>query len=1048
MSEAHVPGRAAEGATRRRYLTIVFSDLSDSTRLAGAMEAEYYSDLLARLRELYRQVIPHHGGTVVRIQGDGLLAIFGYPDAQEDDGRRATEAALDLHERTRQMRAGSSGDARFLGLHTGIHSGLVLLEEGDAMRGRFDLLGNAPNVASRLSESAENDEILVSEETLGPQSHFFRTDAPRTLLLKGLSPLTCVPVLGRAQLQTRLEARTRRGVAVFVGRRAQLRALEHGLGVALTGRSRCIAICGQLGLGKTRLAEEFLQQSEASGCQVMRGFCEGYLGAEPLQPILQMLRSIFAIKPAMQTIEATEALDRSIDRLDPALRGHRNELLRLLSLSSGAATTSDTLLLPAQEPTRNALRDLFDALAAVRPLVVFVDDWQWADDITKQVVEAICQIRSRPILVLIATRGFEAGEADMLSASVLTLAPFDEVEATQVIQQLLPGADPFEASQIRGDAGGHPLLLEELCHSAGFAPRHVGAEGRPGSAAWLNTLIESRVQRLPAQQAEVVQCAAVIGTVVPTWLLRELTGFDADDPLIRQLADQDVIFPGDHPGTLRFKHGITRDVVYGAVGLHQRRTLHRAIAQAIAEQRMSGAPEDAYEMLAYHYGAAGMPHKAAGFAELAGDKAISASALDRAKAQFRAALAAMDQLPACSERDAHWNAVAERLGRACVFDPSREDLVIFEKAVSLAAQRHDPGALARAHYWLGYVHYALGESGPAIRHCETALRMALESGSDPLAAQARATLGQIRAAASDYDTALVLLDEACTVKRRFRSRTRPAVGLAYTLACRGSILGDRGQFDEAYACFDEAVDAVRGAEHEVEGSVLSWRAAVHLWQGRWQQARDDALAARRIAERVKGFYVFAMSYSLGACAEWMLERNAESLRRMADSTSWLEQRDKALFISLNYGWLSEAMASAGHRDEARLYAARALHRARRQDRIGEAVAYRALAALAIEEDAQHRAEHYLLRALEAAQARASPREQALTKRSQAELAMARADVAAAIGLLDESAAGFHALHMDWHLRQAEQRRMTVQRSSDRQGSAAALAQNHGVARAR
>jgi len=1031
MSETHLPFRAPEGATRRRYLTIMFSDLSDSTRLAGAMEAENYADLLTQLRELYRQVIPHHGGTVVRIQGDGLLAIFGYPDAQEDDGRRATEAALDLHERTRQMRAGSWSDAQFLGLHTGIHSGLVLLEEGDTVRGRFDLLGNAPNVAARLSAAAGYDEILVSEETLGPQSHFFQADAPRSLPLKGLAPLTCVRVLGRAQVQTRLEARTRRGVATFVGRSAQLRALEHGLGVALAGKPRCIAICASLGLGKTRLVEEFLLRAAASCCHVMRGFCESYLGAEPLQPVLQMLRSVFAIQPAMQAPEATEALDQAVDRINPALREHRGELLRLLSLAAGDATARDTLLLPAQEPTRNALRDVFDALAALHPLVVFVDDWQWADDITKQVVEAICQIKARPIQVLIATRGFEAGEADMLDASVLTLEPFDDVEAAQVIDQLLPRADPFEASQIRSDAGGHPLLLEELCHSAGFDVRTQRAERKHGGAAWLNSLIESRIQRLPADQAAVIQCAAVIGTVIPTWILRELTGIDADDPLIRQLAEQDLVFPGEHPETLRFKHGITRDVVYGAIGLHHRRALHRSVAQAIAEQRASGAAEDAYEMLAYHYGAAGLPQQAAEFAELAGDKAIAASALDRAKAQFRAALVAMDQLPASAERDSRWNAVAERLGRACVFDPSREDVVIFERAVSLAAERGDQGALARAHYWLGYIHYALGESGPAIRHCETALQMACASGWDPLAGQARATLGQIRAAASDYDAALVLLDEACSVKRRFRSRTRPAVGLAYTLACKGSILGDRGQFDDAYACFDEAVDSVRGAEHEVEASVLSWRAAVHLWQGRWQQARDDAHAARRIAERVKGFYVFAMSYGLGAYAEWMLEWDADCLRRMADSTSWLEQRDKALFISLKYGWLSEAMASAGRRDEARRFAARALLRARRKDRIGEAVAYRALAVVAVEEHAPHRAEHYLARALETAHCRASPREHVLTKMSQAELAMSRGDAAAAIDLLDESAAGFHALNMEWHLRQVEQRLAAVQKDRAR-----------------
>jgi class 3 adenylate cyclase/tetratricopeptide (TPR) repeat protein len=1023
-----VPARAA----RRRYLTIMFSDLSDSTGLARHMEAENYSELLSQLRETYRQVIPRHGGTVVRIQGDGVLAIFGYPDAREDDGRRATEAALELHERTRRLHAESFPGGRPLSLHTGIHSGLVLVEEGDAIRGRFDLLGNATNVAARLAEAAARDEILVSEETLGSEGNFFETDAPRTLLLQGLQQLKCLPVLGRATTQTRLEARTRRGVAPFVGRNTELRALEHGLAVALAGKPRCMAISAAPGLGKTRLAEEFLRSAEASGCHVMRGYCESYLGAEPLQPILQMLRAAFHIQPGTQTSAAISALDKAIDRIDPVLRAHRVEFLRVLSLSATEAKARDTLLLAAQEPTRIALRDLFDRLSALKPLVVFVDDWQWADDITRQVVEAICQLESRQILVLIATRGFEPGEADMLNAAVLRMDPLEDSESAQIIERLLPTTDPFLLSQVCHYAGGNPLFIEELCHSTQAALRDQRAPGQPGGAAWLNTLIESRVARLSEEQARIVRCCAVIGNVIPTWLLHALTGVGEDDALIQQLSDQDLIFPGDHPDTLRFKHGITRDVVYEAVGLHERRALHRAVAQAIAAQRASGASEDAYEMLAYHYGAGGLQADAANFAELAGDKAIAASALDRAQAQFRAALAALDQLPASPERDTRWNSVAERLGLACIFDPSRDAIGLFERSVALASERNDLGAMARAHYWLGYIHYGLGQSAPATHHCEIALRMAQDAGSAPLVVQINATLGQVRAAACDYDTAIALLDDASSIQRRYRSSTRPAVGLAYSLACKGSILGDRGQFPEAHECFDEAIDAVRGAAHEVEGSVLCWRAGVLLWQGFWERARDDAYEARRIAERVKSLYVFAMSNGLGSYAEWMLERDPEALHRLANATSWLEQRDKKLFISLNYGWLAEGMAIAGRFNEARCYAGRAIVRARAKDRMGEAVAYRALAGLALEGHSRHKAEHYLECAMAAADARNSPRERALTKLSQAEVAAARGAYATAMHQLGESAAAFADLRMGWHLRHVKQRLFALQ--SDRTAS--------------
>ena len=97
-----------------------------------------------------------------------------------------------------------------------------------------------------------------------------------------------------------------------------------------------------------------------------------------------------------------------------------------------------------------------------------------------------------------------------------------------------------------------------------------------------------------------------------------------------------------------------------------------------------------------------------------------------------------------------------------------------------------------------------------------------------------ATLGQARAAACDYDPALAQLDAAITVRRAHRSASRPAIGSAYSLACKALVLADRGSFAEAHACFDEALDALRGGNKVVEGSVLCWRSAVCLWQGRWE----------------------------------------------------------------------------------------------------------------------------------------------------------------------------------------------------------------------
>ena len=148
-------GGGDAGRGRRHYLTLLFADLSDSTLLGERMEAEHYSAMWAELRRLCHEIVPRHGGHIARIQGDGLLAFFGWPEPGEDDGRRAAQAALELHSGVARLGSASPQPPHgALSLHSGIHAGLVLVSEGDVERGRFELLGNVPNIAARLSALA------------------------------------------------------------------------------------------------------------------------------------------------------------------------------------------------------------------------------------------------------------------------------------------------------------------------------------------------------------------------------------------------------------------------------------------------------------------------------------------------------------------------------------------------------------------------------------------------------------------------------------------------------------------------------------------------------------------------------------------------------------------------------------------------------------------------------------------------------------------------------------------------------------------------------
>jgi class 3 adenylate cyclase/tetratricopeptide (TPR) repeat protein len=1003
-------------SSQRRYLAILFSDLSDSSRLAGTMEAEDFLDLLQELRRAYEDIVPKHGGTIVQIQGDGLLASFGYPEAHEDDGRRATEAALDLHDLVRNLRFDPfPPNLSCLRLHTGVHSGLVLLSEGDDVHGRLGLLGNTVNIASRLSHVAQSDEILVSKETLGGESHFYKTSASRALNLQGIAePIIVYGILGRAQVGTRFEARAMRGLTSFVGRQTELQALKGSLYDIIRDKPQYVAIVGPAGMGKTRLVEEFLRGSANSDCRILRGYCESYLSAEPLQPFLQILRSLLGLDHGMTAARAATVLENTLAEIDPDLLNYRLEFLRALSLDlvNGQLEARNVAL----ENTIAAICKLFDALVTSKPVVLFIDDWQWADAASRQVLEAIRRLDNRTLFVLVASRELGAGNVAVGDATVLTLAPFSADEAEEIIRQLLPGSNPFTVTKIRELSGGNPLFIEELCHSVAHdSPDHHPRIGRIHSGeAWLDKLIESRVERLQPKQIELVRTAAVIGNVIPAWLLERLTGCGENHPLVATLAAEDLIFPGEQSGTLRFKHGIARDVVYDSVGLHQRNALHKRIADTLREYGPSGTQEEAWELLAYHYGACGQVVEAAQYAESAGDKAAAASALDRAQIQYGAALSALDP-DSSQENYQRWLSIAQRLALACVFDPSRDQLEFLERAVVLATARQDQRALARAEYWVGNINYALGELAYATSRLETALACATVVGDEPLAVQIRAVLGQACAAAAEYDKSLVLLEEAISIKRQYRKSGRPAVALAYSLACKASVLGDRGMFEQAHACFEEALDAVQNSGHEVEASVLCLQSAVSLWQGRWEDARASAIKGQRVAERVKSLYLYAMSLSLGGYASWMTQRSQKSLQTILDATSWLENRNRGLFVSLNHGWLADSLVESERWQQARHHAARALLRSRRHDGLGEAMAYRAMARASAAGHGRKSPEVYLALAMKNALARGARHEIAVTLLCDADIRGARGEHAHVAKLLDRAERLFEAMGMSWHI---------------------------------
>jgi class 3 adenylate cyclase/tetratricopeptide (TPR) repeat protein len=958
----------------RHAVTLLFADLSRSTELADRLEAEQYAAVLAQLRHAYNTLVPRYGGMVVRVQGDGMLAMFGYPHTAEEDARHAVEAALALHEHVRQLDGG-------LSLHSGVHGGLVLIGPGDIERGRFDLLGPVPHIAARLSDRAGPHEVLVSLEALGPAVRHFDCGEPQDLQLKGRDgTVLAVSVKARALLQ-----RVGRGAALermlpILGRQAELARLRACMDTVAAGGMHTVCIRGPAGTGKSRLAKAVLEA--AADWQVLQGHCDNALDAEPLQPFMQVLRTQgLATEPRLVAVTA-------------ALRG-------LLAPRVGAA-----------------------------PVLLFIDDWHWADDASQQVLQALREQRLPSLLVLLTARPGAERVPPAADDLTLDLQPLDDAAALELAARQLPEADPFVLATLQRRAGGNPLMLGELCHAVRrqaargdhqgvlrelAADEDRGAHEPAGAAGWLAHLVHSRVQELPEEQAALLRAAAVLGHPLEQDLLERLTGHGADSPALRALAEHDLLFPAPEKGLLRFKHGLLRDAILGAIGLPERQLLHLRVAAALQHRAAQEPQATSFEALAYHFDAGGEPALASMYGERAGDRALAASALDRARRYYRLALAALDRLPPAPARARRWIEIVHRLGMVAVFDPTRADLGLTERALLLAGQSDDRALQARSRYWLAYIHYALGEALPAVRQGELALAEARAAGDEPLATQVQATLGEAHVAAGQYDRALLRLDEAIEIKRRHRSGRRLNVGLAFSLVCRACVLGDRGRFDDARGNFDEALGCLNGEQHQIGATIEGWRAAVLLWQGQWDAALAAAQESGRIARATRSLAQVSIAHAMQGYARWRRDGDAAALQDIVDATAWLAPLDTGLFRSLNHGWLCEGLLATGRDAAARHHAALAVQRARRSDWLGLAMTQRALALAAAAQGRHELAEQALWRASQAAERRESAHEAAMNALAAATVARLRGEASAAVRS-DAAARHLHGLGMGGHLR--------------------------------
>jgi predicted ATPase/class 3 adenylate cyclase len=644
----------------RKTVTILFADLVDSSRLSLTLDPEALRNLLARYFGEMSAIVEKHGGIVEKYIGDAIMAVFGVPTLHEDDALRAVRGAVEMRDTLAILnRDLEAGWGVRLASRIGVNTGEVIA--GDPRQGHLFITGEAVNVAKRLEEAAEANEVLIGRSThrLVRDAVDVEPSGPRALKHgQVVDALVVKDALGH------VSGLARHFDSPFIGRQAPRAALRAVFDQTVRQRScHLLTVLGDAGVGKSRLVREFTAEL-TSDVAVLHGRCLPYGEGITYWPLAEIVRGIARAKgvdPGDQsaaTIAARLAAAELAGEEKAELIAQR--VAEALGLGSAGGGTSEEIFW--------AVRRLFEALARAGPLVIVVDDLHWAEPTFLNLIEHVAEFsRGFPILLVCIARvdllENRPGWGGKLNATSIALDPLSEAECRELVSNLLGRAPvpPAAASMIAGSAEGNALFAEELVAMLvddGLLTREDDRWVAPSNLTGLplpstiHALLAARLESLPADLRAILTTAAVEGAVFHRSAVGELAQPALDMALeegLQTLVHRGLIrrnaadFAGEQ--AYRFRHVLIRDAAYRSLPKNERANLHERYAgwlEALADDR--SRLREFEEIVGYHLEQAFRYRTAVGSLDSRA-ASLAARASERLEAAGRRALARSD-LPA------------------------------------------------------------------------------------------------------------------------------------------------------------------------------------------------------------------------------------------------------------------------------------------------------------------------------------------------------------------------------------------------------------------
>ena len=672
-TQRYLPGGLAEKILsqlgkiegERKQVTVMFCDMAGFVALVEKMGPEEAYSMMDEVYEILIRQVHAYGGTVNELTGDGIVALFGAPIALEDAPQRAVRSALAIHREITRFSDALKHKAKSIPIRMriGINTGPVVVGTlGNDLRVEFKAVGDTVNLASRMEGLAEPGSTYVTEDTFKLAEGFFRFEALGEKEVRGKERLVKIyRVIGPSSRRTRFEVSAGRGLTSFVARSRELELLFEGFEDAKSRNGRAFSIVAEAGVGKSRLLHEFRETLANEDVTFLHGKCLSYGRGMAYHPVIDTVKGIFYIRESDEDLEIREKVRKGLEALgmDEALT--MPFFLELLSVKDSGIDKLSISPEARKERIVESLKTVALKSSEKRPLVLAIEDLQWLDDGSEEVLRHLLgSIPGARVLIIFTYRPeFVPTWCGKSYHFQIDLNRFSRQESHMMVSHLLDTkkiASDLEELILK-QTEGNPLFIEEFikalkvpgtiklsdngCHPA----RGIHEIAVPST---IQEIIMSQVDSLPEEAKKVLQTGAVIEREFSYELLRRVTRIVERELLshLSVLKDAELIYErGPFPrSTYIFKHALTRDAVYESILSKRKKKIHEQIAFAI-EELYEQKIDDHYGALTEHYAAAGNYENAAEYAKLAAQKAEKTASMNDAIAFGRRRVAYLEKLP-------------------------------------------------------------------------------------------------------------------------------------------------------------------------------------------------------------------------------------------------------------------------------------------------------------------------------------------------------------------------------------------------------------------